>query len=62
MSKNKSKVLKRDQILLMLYKNIHDDNWHCSKSEDGLVEIQFYVTEETKESNQNEDIIHQSDH
>ena len=43
-SKN-SKELTREQLYSVLIGKFHDDVWHCSKTEDGLVEIQFYVKE-----------------
>ena len=38
--------LSREELYLVLIKNFHDDVWHCSRTEDGLVEIQFYVKED----------------
>ena len=42
-SPEKTDELTRDQLYVTLTGKFHDDVWHCSKSEDGLVEIQFYV-------------------
>lgn len=41
----KSDKITREQLYSVLIGKFHDDVWHCSKSEDGLVEIQFYVEE-----------------
>jgi hypothetical protein len=44
-SKN-PKELTREQLYSVLIGKFHDDVWHCSRTEDGLVEIQFYVKED----------------
>jgi hypothetical protein len=43
--------LTREELYSVLIKNFHDDVWHCSRTEDGLVEIQFYVKEDKNEEN-----------
>jgi len=48
-SPKKSDELTRDQLYVTLIRQFHDDVWHCSRTEDGLVEIQFYVKEDNNE-------------
>jgi len=48
-SPEKADELTRVQLYLTLTQQFHDDLWHCSRTEDGLVEIQFYVKEDKNE-------------
>jgi hypothetical protein len=41
--------LTREELYSVLIKNFPDDVWHCSRTEEGLVEIQFYVKEDKNE-------------
>jgi len=41
--------LTREQLYAVLINNFHEDVWHCSKTKDGLVEIQFFVKEDNNE-------------
>jgi hypothetical protein len=43
------KELTREELYLLLFENLHQDVWHCSRTEEGLVEIQFYVKEDKNE-------------
>jgi hypothetical protein len=45
----KADEITRVQLYLTLTQQFHDDVWHCSRTEDGLVEIQFYVKEDKNE-------------
>lgn len=42
-TKMNKKVLTREELYLLLIENLKDEDWTCSKSDDGLVEIRFFV-------------------
>jgi hypothetical protein len=42
--KEQPKELTREYLYSVLIEMFKDEQWHCSKSEDGLVEVRFYVS------------------